>query len=262
MKRVSSDAPFFAALWAIGGVYLLLVLAMLVADASYTTPTKLVAAMADPAVRAAALLTLASVSIATILGLLVATPLAYLMSRQRFTGRAVIDAVLDIPNVLPPLVLGLSLLILFQCWPMSLLAPWVVYQPPAVVLAQFVVATAFAFRALRGVFDQVDSRCEDVALTLGCSRRQAFFRVTLPQVRRGLGAAAALAWARCLGEFGPLWVFAGTTRFKTEVLSTTIYLELSSGDLEAAVAVSLLLVLVAVSILIAARLLGGRAAVA
>jgi molybdate transport system permease protein len=82
--------------------------------------------------------------------------------------------------------------------------------------------------------------------------------VVLPEAGQGMLTAATLAWARSLGEFGPLLVFAGATRNKTEVLSTTVFLELSIGNLEAAVAVSLIMVLAAVTVLVIARTWGDR----
>jgi molybdate transport system permease protein len=179
------------------------------------------------------------------------------MSRHDFFGRDLIDAILDIPIVLPPLVVGLSLLILFQFAPVALREA-VVYQIPAVILAQFAVACAFAVRTMRATFDHIDARHEQVALTLGCSRAQAFGMVVLPEAKRGVLTAATLAWARSLGEFGPLLIFAGTTRNKTEVLSTTVFLELNIGDLGAAVAVSLIMVAAAVIVLVLARAWGTR----
>jgi molybdate transport system permease protein len=105
-------------------------------------------------------------------------------------------------------------------------------------------------------FDQISPRHEQVAFTLGCSRAQAFWRVVLPEARRGLVTAATLAWARALGEFGPILVFSGATRLHTEVLPTTVFLELSVGNLEAAVAVSLLMVAAAVVVLVIVRVYG------
>ena len=119
-------------------------------------------------------------------------------------------------------------------------------------------AGAFAVRTLRATFEQISPRQEQVALTLGCSRRQAFWLVVLPEARRGLLTAATLAWARALGEFGPILVFSGATRMRTEVLSTTVFLELSVGNLEAAVAVSLLMVAAAVAALLTIRLAGAE----
>jgi molybdate transport system permease protein len=191
-----------------------------------------------------------------ILSLLVAVPLGFALSRYRFPGRNLLDAVLDIPIVLPPLVVGLSLLILFQYWPFNTASRWIVYQIPGVVLAQFMVAAAFAIRTMRATFDQIDTRLEQVALTLGCNQAQAFMQVVFPQSRQGMLTAGTLAWARALGEFGPLLIFAGATRNKTEVLSTTVFLELSIGDLEAAVAVSLIMVFAAVLVLVIARVWG------
>ena len=171
-----------------------------------------------------------------------------------------------ISAVLPPLVLGLSLLILFNnitigTWKLE---PWlsddvgfpVTYQWPAVILAQFSVSCAFAVRTMRVTFDQINPRAEDVARTLGCTRGQAFLKIALPQSWRGMIAATTIAWARALGDFGPILVFAGSTRMRTEVLSTSVFLELSIGQLNAAVAVSLLMVVMAVIVLLLLRFLG------
>ena len=112
----------------------------------------------------------------------------------------------------------------------------------------------------RATFDQIHPRAEAVALTLGCTRSQGFWMVVLPEARRGLLTAATLAWARSLGEFGPILVFSGATRMRTEVLPISVYLELSIGNVEAAVAVSLLMVLAAVTVLILFRHYGSEAA--
>ncbi|RJP31095.1 MAG: ABC transporter permease subunit, partial [Candidatus Omnitrophota bacterium] len=128
----------------------------------------------------------------------------------------------------------------------------------SVILAQFMVACAFAVRTMRATFDQINPRQEQVALTLGCSRAQAFWLVVLPEARRGLLTAATLAWARSLGEFGPILVFSGATRNKTEVLSTSVFLELSIGNIEAAVAVSMIMVIAAVAVLVIVRVYGAE----
>ena len=109
---------------------------------------------------------------------------------------------------------------------------------------------------MRVTFDQMNPRAEEVARTLGCTRGQAFWRIALPQASRGIVTAFTIAWARALGEFGPIMVFAGTTRMRTEVLSTSVFLELSIGNLDAAVAVSLLMVMLAVVVLVVLRVLG------
>ena len=134
----------------------------------------------------------------------------------------------------------------------------VTYNIPAVILAQFTVACAFAVRTMRVSFDQIDTRREQVALTLGCNRGQAFFGVVLPEAVPGAVTAGTLAWARSMGEFGPILIFAGTTRMKTEVLPSTVFLEFNTGNIEMVVVVSLIMVTVSVFVLIMARLFGIR----
>jgi molybdate transport system permease protein len=257
--RKHADWPFYTGLLILGGVYIVLIVAMLAAEVAYVSPDDFLGALASEKIRYAIRLSLVSCSITTILSLWVAVPLGYLMARHRFPGKWLIDALLDIPIVLPPLVIGLALLLLFQtragrAFEENVMP--VTFAVPSVILAQFAVAAAFAVRAMRVTFDQIDPRQEQVALTLGCTRGQAFWLVALPQARRGLVTAATLSWARALGEFGPVLVFSGATRMRTEVLPTTVFLELSSSKVEAAVAVSLLMVLAAAIVLVIVRLFG------
>lgn len=263
------------------------------ATATYSTPESWLHVLRSVEIRHATLLSLVTCSLAAGFALLLAVPVGYLMSRLEFRGKSWLDAALDIPIILPPLVVGLCLLIFFQTRigkviengfniyiPLipvpELLRPlktvetvthWkhllhvgipFTYQVSGVVLAQFVVAAAFAIRTMRGTFQHLSARPEDVALTLGCTRFQALWHVALPAARRGMVAAFCIAWARSLGEFGPILVFAGATRMKTEVLPTTVWLELSVGNLEAAVAVSLFMVLLAVLVLVAVRATGEK----
>jgi len=259
-----SDAGFYAAMSVIGLTYIVLIASMLAADFVFVARDAggaagqhpIAAALADPKIRYSIWLSMTSCTLSAILSVWVAVPLGYLIARHRFLGRNLIDAIVDVPIVLPPLVVGLSLLILFQFWPFRLWARAIVYQVPAVVLAQFAVACAFAVRTMKTTFDHIDPRCEQVALSLGCTRLEAFGWVVLPEARRGMTTALTLAWARSLGEFGPLLIFAGATRMKTEVLSTTVFLEMNVGDVSAAVAVSLIMVVAAVAVLVIARLWG------
>ena len=262
--RRTADVPFLAGLWILAGFYAVLIIAMLVATAGHTSPSELLEAMNSPDIRHAIWLSLLTTTLATIFSLWVAVPAGYLLARTEFRGKAILDTIFDIPIALPPLVVGLALLILFQTSLGRFFQEHIMevtYEVPAVVLAQFTVACAFAIRTMRVAFEQGDPRTEQVARVLGASRFQAFTRVTLPDHRRGVISAATIAWARALGEFGPILVFAGATRMKTEVLPTPIFLELSIGDLEAAVAVSLLLVLLACGVLLLSRALGLKGAV-
>lgn len=276
-RRRRSDVGFFIVMGGLSSVFILLILLLLLADLRFTSIAHFREALSKPEIQAAFRLTLLTCTAAAILSLWVATPFGYLLSRYRFPGRWLVDTIVDIPIVLPPLVLGLSLLILFhlplgkwipfgqslpfaewelESWLRDDLKFPVTYRWPAVVLAQFSVSCAFAIRTMRVTFDQINPRAEDVARTLGCTRAQAFVQVALPQAWRGMITSTTIAWARALGEFGPILVFAGATRFRTEVLSTTVFLELSVGQLDAAVAVSLLMVVMAAVVLLILRWIG------
>ena len=205
-------------------------------------------------------------SFATVaIALLFAIPMGYVLSRHRFRGHVLVDTIVDLPIVFPPLVAGLTLLVFFH---QTSLGRWIqgaglefAFQPRGIVLCQFVVSASFAIRSAKTAFDDVDVRFENVALTLNCTRWGSFFRVALPQAANGIVAGGILTWARAFGIFGPLMIFVGARRGKTEVLSTTIYLEQSIGNLEVALAVALLLIAVATAALVLIRLVGGRALV-
>ena len=259
-----SDAFFFSGMILLSGFYVFMVAAMLIADLWYTTPTHFFSALNSSEIRYSILLSLFSCNVTALLSVIVAVPTAYLMTRYRFPGKNLLDAVLDAPVVLPPLVVGLSLLILFRTAPGQAIENFMertigtrfTYAIPGVILAQFMVACAFAIRTMRATLDQISHRQEHVAFTLGASRAQVFRMIVLPQAWRGVLAAGTIAWARALGEFGPILVFAGATRHRTEVLSTTVFLELSVGDIEAAVSVTVLMVTIAFLVLVVIRHLG------
>lgn len=268
-QRRHADVPFFIVMGGLSASFVVLIVLLLAADLMFTSVQDFRDALMKPEIQASFRLTMLTCTVAAILSMWVATPLGYLLARYKFPGRWLVDTLVDIPIVLPPLVLGLSLLILFHLkfgeWELEswLRETWgmpVTYEWRAVVLAQFTVACAFAIRTMRVTFDQIDPRCEDVARTLGCSRSQAFLQVALPQAWRGMVTAVTMAWARSLGEFGPIMVFAGATRMRSEVLSTSVYLELSVGEVDSAVAVSLLMVAIAVAVLLFLRVFGARLA--
>ena len=259
------DRLFLAVVIALASAYVLLIVLMLAADVLYTRPKDFSAALSKPEIQYSIKLTILSCTISAVMAVIVAVPLGYLLSREQFPGKRLLDALVDVPVMLPPLVIGLSLLILFHLEPLQLeqtlrqrLGLEVTFAIPAVILAQFAVACAFAARTMRVTFDQISPRAEQVALTLGCGRGRAFFEVLLPQAKRGIITAFTLAWARSLGEFGPIIVFAGSSRMRTEVLSTSVFLELSVGQTEAAVAVSLMMVAIAVAVLMIVRTFGAR----
>jgi|TARA_B110000046_G_scaffold161301_1_gene174949 molybdate transport system permease protein len=240
--------------------YVIFLLVLILADMSYTSPNEIINALKSEEIQYSIKLSLISCTITMILSLIVAIPLGYFMARYEFRFKKFIDAVLDIPIILPPLVIGLSLLILFNQTPLKgfldLFGISVSFTVVSVIIAQFTVACAFAIRTMYITFLQINNRQEQVALTLGCNQRQSFFYVLLPQAKNGILTAGALAWARALGEFGPLLIFSGSTRMRTEVLSVSVYLEITTGKIEAAVAVSIIMIISGFAVLMIVRMFG------
>lgn len=253
--------PFWIVLSLICAAYLTFWALMLKATATFTSPVEIWNVLISKEIRFATALSFITCTIAALASLLVAVPIGYLMARSRFPGRTLVDAALDIPIVLPPMVVGLCLLIFFQTPLGQFIETFIpfTYTVAGVALAQFVIAAAFSIRTMRNVFDHLPARPEEVAMTLGCGRLRAIWSVTLPAARPGMFAAASVAWARSLGEFGPVLVFAGATRMKTEVLPTSVWLAWSVGELEQGVAVSLLMIALSMAVLIGIRISGERA---
>jgi len=172
-----------------------------------------------------------------------------------------VDTIIDLPIVLPPLIGGIALLVFFQTgmgqWIEAHIMPFV-FTTQGIILAQLVTAGSFSVRVLKAAFDSVDPRMEQVARTLGCNEREAFRRVTLPLARNALVAGAVMTWARAAGEFGPILMFCGATRFKTEVLPIAVFLNMTVGEVEMAMSITVILVALALVALLLFKKLGGR----
>lgn len=250
-----SDFVFNLSFTTLGGLYIFLIAAMLAADFACVRKGDFISTLAKPEIRYALKLSLLSSTFSSIIAILISIPIGYIMSRRKFRGKSIIEGLLDVPFVLPPVVAGLSLLLLFRFMPDSI-KDKVIFEIPAVILAQILIITAFGVRIIKVAFDQIPVRYERVALTLGCTEWQAFRRIMLPQAKKSIISAIALCWAKALGEFGPILVFAGATRMKTEVLTTSVYLELSSGDVEIAVAISIIMITVSAVVLFVVRRYG------
>ncbi len=259
MSPASRPSSFWPVFVSVTLAYLAFVLVLLGVMAGHSSPADLWAAMQSREIQHAVVLSFGTCTLAALLSLVVAIPAGYLLARGRHPVLQLVEAMLDIPIVLPPMVVGLALLIFFQSTlgrAVESLGARFTYTVAGIVLAQWVIGTAFATRTLRGTFGHLSSRPEQVARTLGCSPWGAFLRIALPSALRGVVAGGSVAWARGLGEFGPILVFAGAMRMRTEVLPTTVWLELSVGNLDAAVAVSILLVATAFVVLVLVRFLG------
>jgi len=206
-------------------------------------------------------LTIFTATVSTVLAMIFAIPAAYAISHSRFPGKDIVDTVLDVPIVLSPVALGAALLVFFNTSLGAAIEKGLmsfVFEVPGIVLAQFTVIIALAIRLLKSTFDGIDQRYEQVGRTLGYTKGQVFLRVTLPLARNGVIAAGVLTWARAVGEFGATVTLAGATKMKTETLPVAIFLNLATADVDKAVAVIFILVLVATGALILLRKLTGR----
>lgn len=214
--------------------------------------------LVNPELRAAAALTATSTGASTVLAGAAALGCAYVLSRFDFPGKALVETVLDAPMVLPPLVSGVALLIFFGPLMgngLKRLGVAIVYTPLGVVIAQSFIALPFAVKLFREAFDAEDPRYEHIARTLGCTPAEVFFRVTLPLAKRGIASGLAMTWARTVGEFGATAMLAGITRMKTETVSAAIFLSMSAGELDVAIALSVLLLAAAACVLLILRML-------
>lgn len=190
--------------------------------------------MSDP-VWVPLLLSLKVAGWATLLATVAGTAAAYCLSRWRWPGRDLLDAILTLPLVLPPTVLGYYLLVLLgrrgiigetlAGWGIELVFTW-----QGAVVAASVVAFPLVFKSARAAFESVDGQLENAARVLGVGEAGVFFRVTLPLAARGIAAGVLLAFARALGEFGATLMIAGNLPGRTQTLSVAIYEAVQAGD--------------------------------
>jgi molybdate transport system permease protein len=241
---------------ALGLAFLVLPLVGLLVRAPWSTlPQRLT----EPGVLTALRLSLQTATIATGVCVVAGVPLAWLLARVEFPGRRVVRALVTVPLVLPPVVGGVALLLVFGR--RGLLGEWLdrafgitlPFTTTGVVIAEAFVAMPFLIIAVEGALRGADSRYEEAAATLGARRWTTFTHVTLPLVAPGIAAGAVLCWARALGEFGATITFAGNYPGITQTMPLAVYQTLEGGDLDGAIVLSLILLTVSVAILATLR---------
>ena len=206
----------------------------------------------------ALVVTLETNAIAQALILVVGTPTAYLVASRRFRGRALAITLIELPLVLPPAVAGLALIAAFGRLGLlggtfEALGVTVGFTKAAVVLAVAYVASPFYIRGAIASFEALDQPLLDASRTLGAGPARTFFRIALPLAGKGLGAAAALSFARGIGEFGATIMFAGSLQGVTQTLSLAIYAQFDL-DFDVALSLGALLVVVCAAILFTVKL--------
>lgn len=260
MSRVGERLPF------LGPASLLLaLLALPVAGLIWVAlSSDLGSYLRDAQVRTAITLSLTTTAIAMVVIIVTGLPLAYLLARWRFRGHALVQLLVDLPIVLPPMVAGIALLEVFGRggWlgaPLAALGISLPFTTAAVVMAQVFVGGPFFVRSARVGFAAVDQAIREAASVDGASEVRLFWHIMTPIARRAIITGLVLSWARALGEFGATLFFAGNREGVTQTMPLAIFIGFES-NLSLAVGLSFVLLVVSVGVLLAMRALGDSAA--
>ncbi|HIT45857.1 MAG TPA: ABC transporter permease [Candidatus Aphodovivens excrementavium] len=197
-------------------------------------------------------------TISTALCLVLALPSAYALSRTNMPFKRVAEVLMELTLSLPYILLGFALLLIFSSPLGKALRDVgfaVVFEPTGIVFAQLIVNLPFAIRMVRTAFSDVNPRMEFVAKTLGASPWDVFRTVILPVCRNSIISTLVLTWARGMGEFGATLMLVGVTRMKTETLPGSIYLSISTGNNETAMATAMIMLLLSAATLVVANVL-------
>ena len=189
--------------------------------------------------------------------------LAWVLTRYRFPGRGLIDALVDLPFALPTAVAGIALATLFaqDGWlgqPLAALGVAVAYQPAGIVVAMIFTSIPFVVRAVQPVLEALPPAVEEAATTLGAHPHQVFTRVILPQLMPALASGVVLSFARSLGEFGAVIFIAGNQPYVSKVVSLLIFERLQEFDLPAAAAIASLMLAASLLLLLLVNLWQGH----
>jgi molybdate transport system permease protein len=215
-------------------------------------------AIASPVVFDALSLSLVTTAISLVITVSLGLPLAFVLARREFRGKGWLEAIVDLPIVLPPSVAGLALLLVFGrrgllSAPFEVLGIAIPFTTIAVILAQTFVSAPFFIRSARTGIAGVERDLEDAARVDGASERQLFRTITVPLASAALAAGLVMTWARSLGEFGATIMFAGNVEGRTQTLPLVVYSEFQGGDLDASIAAAAILVIAAFGVLVAVR---------
>ena len=242
-------------------LFLAVVAVAILGLAAHAPAAGIIAALNREVVRQALAVSFITTLVSAALIIAAGTPLALLLAR-RFRGRELLQAFVGLPIVLPPVVAGLALLLAFGRMgllgrALSAFGIDLPFSMAAVVIAQVVVAAPLYIIAARNAFEQTPTDVIDAAATLRASFTYTALRVIVPPALPALGAALALAWARALGEFGATITFAGNLPGVTQTMPIAVYM-VGDEDLDASIAISLILLLVSFVVLAGSRLLQRR----
>jgi molybdate transport system permease protein len=259
-RRVSRRSPWGvpSVVLLAGGFALFLGLPVVTLIGRSLLDGSLLAVAGSSAVLAALGLSLATTAISLVLTVGIGLPLAVVLARRSFRGKWLVEAVVDLPIVLPPSVAGLALLLVLGrrgllAGPLGAAGLDIAFTTLAVILAQTFVSAPFFVRAARSGIAAVDADLEDAARVDGATEGQLFRRITVPLASGALAAGLVMSWARSLGEFGATIMFAGNVEGRTQTLPLVVYATFQAGELDSAIAAGAILALAALGVLVAVR---------
>jgi sulfate transport system permease protein len=205
--------------------------------------------VSSPEAVAALKLTLWTSIAVALINAVLGTVTAWVLVRDSFRGKALVNAVIDLPFALPTIVAGLTLLALYG--PQSPVEVNVAFTTTAIILAMLFVTLPFVVRTVQPVLLELDEEMEQAAKSLGASELQTFRRVVFPNILPGILSGVALAFAKAVGEFGSLVIITGNLPYKTQVSSVFIFSRIESGDRAGAAAVAVVLLVISFALLLA-----------
>lgn len=259
--------------WAVRGaalgyltLMLLIPLAVVLQDGLRAGLTGLWVAVTQPVSWAALQLTLWTAAVMVVINSVMGLLTAYILVRYEFSGKSLLNAVIDIPLAIPTLVTGVMLVVLYG--PQQALGGWlertlglrVIFAPPGIILALLFVTFPFVVRAVQPVLLGLDRAVEDAAATLGAGPWTIFRRITLPALALPLTSGALLSFARAIGEFGAIIIVAGNIPLRSQTAAVYVWGEVESENRLAASAVSVAMLTIAFGLIMVVDLLQARQA--
>jgi molybdate transport system permease protein len=259
LPRTLSRSVWFLIIFLLFAVVVTFVGLPILALFAYGTPSGFLNSFSSEIVVDALKLSLVTTLTTLLIVITFGTPVAYFNARHSYRGKRIIETLIDLPIVLPPAVAGIALLLAFGRRGLlgqyfDILGVNIAFTTTAVVLAQIFVSAPFYIRQATTSFEDVDPEYERAARTLGASSAGTFFRVTAPIALNGLVSGALMTWARALGEFGATIIFAGNFQGVTQTMPLAIYSAFAS-DLDAAVYLAIILVLISFAVIITVKVL-------
>ena len=253
--------PFIIGCAVIGSIPVILIISGLfvLAALQCAEPEAFIQAVSDPSVIESIFITFSSAAGATLILVLIGTPLSYLLARRSFPGKVVIEGLIDLPLILPHTVAGIIVFLLFMrtgLFGAPLFQIGLIFEETmaGIIVAMIFVAIPYYVNTVRDGFSQVPVRLEQVSRSLGADPRKAFFYITLPLAYRHILTGGLIAWGRGVSEFAAVVMIA----YHPMVIPTLIYQRFSTGGLYVATAVAFVMVLFSLGLFIGIRLIGNR----